>query len=434
MEVGKKINKIQLIIALIIIALIAIFGNVINNDKLTMYLISGVGLGYILTRSRFGFAGGIKRIYVTGEGSLTKALLIMFAVTMIASAGIQWAAVAKGAVPQFRAAATDLIIPGSASVKMLNISTILGGFFFGVGMILAGGCASGTLSDLGEGEIRSAIALPFFVLFSIPGHALRYAIADTAIGKIGAQVYLPDVFGFIGTLLISFALLIILYIITRKYEDFRKKEGFYQETVYEEDELPMPEDKDFKFFSYKTYHKFFIERWSFLKGGLLLSIGFIFVLNTTGKNWGVTSAFTKWAVGIVQGLGIKITSPEFASIVEDVNAGLINDGGTLRNIGIIIGAALCLLLAGKFKFNFNFRAKDAIYYALGGACMGFGARLAGGCNLGALYSAISSFSLSGWGFLVALSLGGIVALKLFEGRVNIIPPNRHKTSKKLSEN
>ncbi|WP_352419282.1 YeeE/YedE family protein [Proteiniborus sp.] len=428
MQTTGKINKNQLIIALFIIILIAILGKLLSgtSSKLGLYLITGVVLGYILTRSRFGFAGGIKRIYVTGEGSLTKALLIMFAVTMVASAGIQWAAVAKGAVPQFRAATSDLVIPGSASVQILNISTILGGFFFGVGMILAGGCASGTLSDLGEGEIRSAIALPFFVLFTIPGHALRHTIADSAIGKIGAQVYLPDVFGFIGTLIISFALLLVLYVITRKYEDLRKKEGFYEETVFEPNELPLPEDEDFKLFSYKTYHKFFIERWSFFKGGMLLSIGFIFVLNTTGKNWGVTSTFTKWAVGLIQGLGIEITSPAFASIVKDVNAGLLNDGGTLRNIGIVIGAAICLLLAGKFRFNFDFRLKDTIFYALGGAFMGFGSRLAGGCNLGALYSAISSFSLSGWGFLIALSLGGIVALKLFEGKINIIPPNRHK--------
>jgi len=350
----------------------------------------------------------------------------MFAITMIASAGIQWAAVEKGAVPAFRASESDLVIPGSASVHMLDITKIIGGFLFGMGMILAGGCASGTLTDLGEGEIRSAIALPFFVLFSIPGHALRYTILDSPAGKIGLQVYLPDVFGFGGALIISLFILLILYIITRKYEAFRKREGFYQETVFEKDELPLPVEEEFKFFSYKTYHKFFVERWSFLKGGILLSIAFIFVLNTTGKNWGVTSAFTKWAVGIVQSLGIKITSPHFESIVEDVNAGLLYDGGTLRNIGIILGSALCLLLAGKFKFKFDFSFKDAVYYALGGALMGFGSRLASGCNIGALYSAISSFSLSGWGFMASLCLGGIAALKLFEGKINIIPPNRYK--------
>ncbi|SDY73445.1 hypothetical protein SAMN05660462_00761 [Proteiniborus ethanoligenes] len=428
MQTTAKINKTQLIIALCIIAITSAFGKFLSqtDNKLTLFLITGVVLGYILSRSRYGFAGGIKRIYVTGEGSLTKVLLIMFAITMVASAGIQWAAVAKGAVPQFRAASSDLIIPGSQSVSMFNISTILGGFLFGIGMIFAGGCASGTLSDLGEGEIRSAIALPFFVLFTIPGHALRDSIAQSSIGKIGAQVYLPDVFGFIGAIIISFAILLVLYVITRKYEDFRKKEGFYEETVFEPNEMPLPEDEDFKFFSYKTYHKFFIERWSFLKGGMLLSIGFIFVLNTTGKNWGVTSAFTKLGVKIVNLFGIEITSPAFASIVKDVNTGLIYDGGTLRNVGIVIGAALCMLLAGKFSFNLNFRFKDAVYYAVGGALMGFGSRLAGGCNLGALYSAISSFSLSGWGFMVALCLGGIVGLKLFAGKVNIIPPSRYK--------
>lgn len=436
MESTGRINKVQLFVALGIIVLIGIFGFYLGqtNSKLTLNIITGVALGYILTRSRFGFAGGIKRIYITGEGSLTKALLIMFAISLIATAGIHWAAAANGAVPSYMASEGAAVIPGSSSVGAFNISTILGGFIFGIGMMIAGGCASGTLSDLGEGAIRAAIALLFFVLGAVPGHALRYRIAETAIGKIKATVYLPHVFGYVGAVIVSLLILLALYVVTRKYEDFRKKEGYYQKNVYEPDELPLPENKDFKLFSYRTYHKFFIERWSFLKGGILLSIMFVFIINTTGSSWGVTSAFTKWGVALLQGIGMEFTSPEFASIVESVNKGLLYDGGTLRNIGIIVGAALALLLAGKFKFDYDFNLKDVLIYISGGFMMGFGARLAGGCNIGALYSSISNFSLSGWIFLVALSLGGIAGLKLFEGRVNIIPANRYLREKKIEEN
>jgi hypothetical protein len=47
-------------------------------------------------------------------------------------------------------------------------------------------------------------------------------------------------------------------------------------------------------------------------------------------------------------------------------------------------------------------------FALGGLSMGVGTRLANGCNVGALYTPIAHFSLSGWIFLVFLVLGGIV--------------------------
>ena len=39
--------------------------------------------------------------------------------------------------------------------------------------------------------------------------------------------------------------------------------------------------------------------------------------------------------------------------------------------------------------------------------MGFGTRLSNGCNVGALYTPIANFSLSGWIFLVFLVLGEI---------------------------
>ena len=63
----------------------------------------------------------------------------------------------------------------------------------------------------------------------------------------------------------------------------------------------------------------------------------------------------------------------------------------MRNLGILLGAAISFLLAGRFKFDFDFKVKDGLFYAFGGLLMGFGARLSGGCNVGALYSGIGNF-------------------------------------------
>lgn len=413
-----KENKLQPIVGIGLLLLLLIFSVILGktSPKLPLFLITGVALGYILTRSRYGFAGGIKRIYITGEGSLSKALIIMFALSMLLAAIIHWNAASAGALPSFRANGSS-VIPGTSSVHFANIGTVLGGFLFGIGMMIAGGCASGTLSDLGEGAMRAAIGLVFFILGSIPGLGARYLIDKSSLGKIGFQVYLPDYVGYIGAIVISFALLFALYLLTVKYEKFRKKEGFYQETVYEEVEKPVANN---------IYHKLFVQRWSFLTGGILLSIVFAFIIVSTKHSWGVTGPFTNWGIAFLQMFGLKFSSPAFTAAVKTVNSGLLKDPGTLRNVGIILGAAIAFLLAGRFKFDFDFKAKDVAYYVLGGLLMGFGARLSGGCNIGALYSGICNFSLAGWVFFIALSLGGIVGLKLFEGRVNTIPPNRHK--------
>jgi len=44
--------------------------------------------------------------------------------------------------------------------------------------------------------------------------------------------------------------------------------------------------------------------------------------------------------------------------------------------------------------------------------MGYGARLTAGCNIGALFSGISSLSLSGWVYAVFLFLGAFIGSKL----------------------
>lgn len=55
--------------------------------------------------------------------------------------------------------------------------------------------------------------------------------------------------------------------------------------------------------------------------------------------------------------------------------------------------------------------RELVLFALGGLAMGFGTRLANGCNVGALYTPIAQFSLSGWIFLIFMVVGGIVGNK-----------------------
>lgn len=52
---------------------------------------------------------------------------------------------------------------------------------------------------------------------------------------------------------------------------------------YEDFELPLEKPGESVFFSYQTYHKLFVERWSFTVGALTLALAALFVLVTTGK-------------------------------------------------------------------------------------------------------------------------------------------------------
>lgn len=51
--------------------------------------------------------------------------------------------------------------------------------------------------------------------------------------------------------------------------------------------------------------------------------------------------------------------------------------------------------------------REALMLLIAGVAMGLGTRLANGCNVGALYTPIANFSLSGWIFLVFMVAGGV---------------------------
>ena len=60
----------------------------------------------------------------------------------------------------------------------------------------------------------------------------------------------------------------------------------------------------------------------------------------------------------------------------------------------------------------NIPARSLIAAVIGGLMLGYGSRLAYGCNIGAYFSGIASGSLHGWVWLVAAFIGNSVGVRL----------------------
>ena len=75
------------------------------------------------------------------------------------------------------------------------------------------------------------------------------------------------------------------------------------------------------------------------------------------------------------------------------------------DFGIILGALLASGLAGKFKPGWRLPFRSLVAAVIGGLLLGYGARLAYGCNIGAYFSGIASSSVHGWLWLVAAFVG-----------------------------
>jgi len=106
--------------------------------------------------------------------------------------------------------------------------SLLGGVIFGVGMIFAGGCASGAMWRAGEGHLKLWVAIVFFAWGgSTFSGLLRQSDLMTPdvnldgleFTKVGIQAYLPDMLGgWEWTYLVGFGILLLWYLLVRYNE------------------------------------------------------------------------------------------------------------------------------------------------------------------------------------------------------------------------
>ena len=206
---SKKTKKNQIPVGIGILAIIAVFALYLAtiSSKLSLLWITGCCFGFILQKSRFCFTASVRDPYLTGSTSLTKAVLIAFAITTIGFTAIKFGAFLKGQP-----------IPGQGFIAPISLATVVGAFLFGVGMVISGGCASGTLMRVGEGFSMQMLSLFFFVVGSLWG-AHDFGWWQTNFISKGPKVFLPDVFGWIGALLVQFLIIGTLYILADKWEN-----------------------------------------------------------------------------------------------------------------------------------------------------------------------------------------------------------------------
>ncbi len=163
------------------------------------------------------------------------------------------------------------------------------------------------------------------------------------------------------------------------------------------------------------YKKLASEPLTYVAGAVLLAVFQIAHIATLGSAWGVTSTFANWGAWVFELFGGDVSTWSYFASEKAQNTlagGFMADGGSIRNIGIIFGALLSTLLASQFKLKKIKSIKQVVAAVLGGLLMGYGARLALGCNIGAFFSAISAFSLSGWVFALFLLVGAFFGSKL----------------------
>ncbi|MDQ0338057.1 putative membrane protein YedE/YeeE [Caldalkalibacillus uzonensis] len=153
--------------------------------------------------------------------------------------------------------------------------------------------------------------------------------------------------------------------------------------------------------------------WPLWVGALLLAALNALTLLVRGQPWGVTSAFALWGSKAAMALGVDVTQWVYwqGPRAEGLYQSVFLDTTSVLNFGVITGAFLASAAGGLFVLK-KIPLKTAAASIIGGLLMGYGARLAFGCNVGAYFSGIASFSVHGWVWAVMALAGTYVALYL----------------------
>jgi uncharacterized membrane protein YedE/YeeE len=340
----------------------------------------GLGAGLILYHAAFGFTSAWRVMITERRSAGLRAQMIMLGVTVavfmpLLAAGEFWGTPLRG------------------SVAPLSSSILVGAFLFGVGMQLGGGCASGTLFTVGGGSVRMIVTLLAFIAGSVIGawHWPAWQEAPRL-----APLSLLQQFGTAGALAISLGVFGLVWYGAGVLE--RRRHGTLEVSA-----------------GSQGPGRWLTGPWPLVAGALGLAAVNVATLTLAGRPWGVTSGFALWGSKMAAGMGVDVASWPYwqrSGPAVALESSVFGDITSVMNFGIVLGALAAASLAGRFAPIWRIAVRSLAAAVIGGLLLGYGARIAYGCNIGAYFSGLASASLHGWLWFVAAFAGNAAAMRL----------------------
>ncbi|KJQ39965.1 selenium metabolism membrane protein YedE/FdhT [Enterobacter bugandensis] len=165
----------------------------INQPKLGLAMLFGVGFGLLIERAQICFTSAFRDMWITGRTMMAKAIIAGMAVSAI---GI-FSYVQLGVEPK---------------IMWAGPNAVIGGLLFGFGIVLAGGCETGWMYRAVEGQVHYW----WVGLGNVLGSTLLAYFWDDVSPVLATnwdKVNLLSAFGPLGGLLVTYALLLVAFLL-----------------------------------------------------------------------------------------------------------------------------------------------------------------------------------------------------------------------------
>jgi uncharacterized membrane protein YedE/YeeE len=337
-------------------------------------LFIGAVFGFVMQRGRFCMNSAYREVLFQ-DYTMLRAYVLAIVVTMIGANLIEDMGWLQHADETGAMVAGTLYRQGFAPW-----ANIIGGYIFGLGIVLAGGCGSGILYKVGEGNLAYIFAVfGFFFGIVITKFGLLKPVYDALISKIvtvgdGETPTLANVIGVNKWIIIAVVTAVSVPFIL-KGEPLKK-----------------------------------------VKKGYSWSVVGIFV--------GVVAVAAWWASEYYGGRarGLSFTGPlrefflalSFGNYMNDPANVVAAESRSLLGITFswsslyVLAVPFGAYLSGKLLKEVKLKvppADEMLKVLLGGVIMGIGAQIGGGCNIGHGLTGMSTLAVSSWVATVFIILG-----------------------------
>ncbi|MCH2524087.1 MAG: YeeE/YedE family protein [Dehalococcoidia bacterium] len=388
--------------SIILIAGLVLILSLSNQSTSSIYWIVGIIFGITVQRSRFCFTSAFRDFFLLGQTRMIKGILVGLAVSSVGFVMIM-STVAPN--PGFGA------FPSDAHVLPVGLSTLIAGILFGIGMVLAGGCVSGSLYRMGEGYIASWVAiLGVMIGLFLLSNTWNWWWDNLISQEI--SVWLPANLSYTGALIVTaLGLVSVLYIAL--YRERKVSTGFVMPEIKKLKTDSPPQNTFDELLGYGR--TIFRTEWSPIVGGVVLAIVNI-ILFIRFHPLGVVGEISRWSNSIMHTFGAPHIDLKGIDALGAC-ATVVSEGGSwftetfFLNIGIVAGATASAIFAREFKLRVPKSPVRYIQSIGGGIIMGYGAGLGLGCTLGAFFSAVPSMALNGWVYAIGLTIGSYLSVQ-----------------------
>ncbi len=368
-----------------------------TDGQFGIFAVLGVGFGMALQRSRFCINSAFRDLIQFRSGRTMKGVIVGMAVATVGF-GLHMYTLMPN--PWLGPVAPE------AHAVPLSAALVIGGVLFGTGMVLAGGCTSGSLYRMGEGYVASWVSLGgILVGLVLVSHSWNWWW-DRVI-RPAPVVWFPRTLGYGGAVLLTLGLLLAAYLLVLWVESPGGSVG----------DVPPPAGARTFPEAVRALAEAVVGRgWPATVGGAVLG-GLNVLSYTAHMPWRIVGELSRWANAAAGLVGL---APPALEGVDELSACALTVGGgvlthgLLLNAGLVAGSLTASLLAREFKVRIPRAPARYVQSLGGGVLMGYGAGLALGCTVGAFFSAIPSLALNGWVFAASLALGAWAGVRLLE--------------------